>query len=64
MSVLYPDILDMQAYAAASPANHIVLNVLLAAWPKEAEAYAEPGSKCVMCRRECGEHACDLYNMM
>lgn len=46
MSVRYTELVSVDAHVAASPRDHVALNVHMAGWPKEAKAYADPGSKC------------------
>ena len=67
MTVRFPEIVSADAHVAASPPDHIALNVHVAGWPKDAKAYADPGSKCALA--QCAAEGvlgneCALFSMM
>lgn len=46
MSPRYAELVSVDAHVAARPPGHVVLDVHVAGWPKQAKGYADPGSKC------------------
>ena len=51
MSPHYAELVTVDAHVAASLPDHVTFTVHMAGWPKQAKAYADPGSKCAAAQR-------------